>query len=133
MTQLRMSAVMISAVLLSGCGGDGVRPVSGLVTYQGQPVAGADVMFTPTEGKPSHGITDEEGRYELTTEKPGDGAWIGTHQVTVQKMERVAGAAADDPYAKMENVLPAKYAQGSSLTVTVKDESKNEIPLPLTD
>lgn len=120
-------------VFLTGCGGSGVRPVSGVVTYQGKPVEGAQVMFTPADGRPAQGTTDANGRYQLTTDKIGDGAKVGTHQVTVQKMERVPGAAADDPYAQMKNVLPAKYAQGGALTVTVENKPQNDIPLSLAD
>ncbi len=99
----RCSGVCRGAVLLGlaaflvGCGGGGgdqygVQPVSGVVTCQGKPVANATVNFTPVkeegraEGRPGRvalGITDENGKFRLTTYENYDGAIVGRHTVTV--------------------------------------------------
>ena len=61
---------------LAGCGGadDGFayQPVSGVVTVDGEPVAGLTVSFAPQtaaleSGRPSVATTDEEGRYVAKT------------------------------------------------------------------
>jgi hypothetical protein len=78
---------LATAILLSaGCsdGGTATTPVSGKVTLKGSPVAGAQVTFM-AEGAPraAIGTTDSQGRYQLTTFKPNDGAVVGKHTVTI--------------------------------------------------
>jgi hypothetical protein len=60
-------------------------PVSGYVTLDGKPLAGAAVQFHPASsgGRPAVGRTDEEGHFSLTTIKPEDGVLPGTYKVTV--------------------------------------------------
>lgn len=91
-------ALLVTSLWATGCGGGGeqydVVPVSGVVTCQGEPVVGGVVNFTPqpakdkdrAAGRPGRvalGVTDENGRFELTTYENGDGAIIGRHTVTV--------------------------------------------------
>lgn len=45
---------------------------------------GASVTFIPQEGgRSANGLTDDEGRFVLTTYEPGDGAVPGEHNVTI--------------------------------------------------
>ncbi len=79
-----IAAALLLAVL--GCG-RGDRPplgtVSGTVTLDGEPLAGAVVMFE-TEGVPaSTSITDETGHYELTYLRDIRGAAVGIHTVRI--------------------------------------------------
>lgn len=91
-------AVTVALFLpLSGCSSGqaehyDVVPVSGVITCQGKPVANATVNFTPqgsdaaAEGRPGRvalGITDKDGRFQLTTYENNDGAIVGKHLVTV--------------------------------------------------
>ena len=114
-------------------------PVSGTVTMNGQPVAGATLNFLSSDGSRSAvGQTDAQGRYELTTFSPGDGALPGDYGVAIMKYELTTDAAArpedeapdepagDDPFAggpdpEPVNVLPERYASvaTSDLTATV--------------
>lgn len=92
---LRWMSLLCLAVL-QGCGNSGeyaVVPVSGVVTCQGKPVANATVNFSPkasadrsalNPGKLALGITDEQGRFQLTTYENNDGVIIGTHIVTIE-------------------------------------------------
>src|SRR5262249_58322349 len=59
----------------------------GIVTVNGQPLAGATVTFHPAEEgrRPASGRTDDDGTFELTTFHPGDGALPGTYKITVSK------------------------------------------------
>lgn len=95
-------ATVIGAMLLvfQGCAQpqstlDAV-PVSGTVTLDGAPVEGASVVFAPTSGAgmAASGITDSNGRYELTTQNPGDGAVEGSYMVMISKTE--GGDTVDD-------------------------------------
>lgn len=74
-------------------------PVSGHVTYNGSPVDGAVVAFSPKEGGTgfaASGTTNSEGQYKLVTyesaAKPLTGAVPGEYVVTITKIEHDAGA-----------------------------------------
>lgn len=64
-------------------------PVSGKVTYKGQPVAKGLINFSPEksgEGRGASGTIDN-GSYSLTTLTPGDGAFPGSYFVTINTRE----------------------------------------------
>ena len=52
-----------------GCGSEsGLAPVKGRVLMNGQPLAGAAVMFHPAGGgTPATGVTDSNGDFEMET------------------------------------------------------------------
>lgn len=82
----RTTVVLIAASLfiLPGCGDTGMGQVEGVITFDGAPLAEASVSFTHIEGgRPATGFTDSEGRYQLKTLAPGDGAKVGRSQVAV--------------------------------------------------
>lgn len=66
-----------------GCSSSEFVPVSGQVTVDGTPVSTGRVEFFPATGRPAVGRIDEEGRYELRTKEPGDGARPGKYLVTI--------------------------------------------------
>jgi len=83
-----MTAILLGLtvpVFILGCGGGAANesvetaPVSGTVTMDGKPLAGATVNFT-TEKFASSGTTDAEGKYELPT-----GAAVGDNKVFISK------------------------------------------------
>jgi hypothetical protein len=151
---------------LLGCGGSAVelptQPASGTVTYQGNPVAGATVTFSPEgEGRAAFGRTDESGHFTLTTLQPGDGALEGSYTVAITKRTEPAGGAAsgdgwdpndaedvDAAYRayeaekkqnaepnEAENLLPPKYADPatSPLTAQVTADGENTWNFELTE
>jgi hypothetical protein len=81
--------------VLAGCSGSNeyeTTRVSGVVTCRGKAVANATVNFTPVpdpsrpsgnRGRVALGLTDQDGRFTLTTYQDGDGAIVGKHIVTV--------------------------------------------------
>lgn len=83
-SSVRVSA-FASAVcfLFAGCGGSGVVPVSGTLTYKGKPVTNAFVNFVPENGRPSTGETDPNGRFTLVYDPQTKGAQVGKHRVFV--------------------------------------------------
>lgn len=128
-----MGAASIGLFLLVGCGPGGkarpaVYPVSGKVTFKGQPVADAEITYqNPDSPRVAYGHTDAEGEYQLSTFGTNDGAVEGEHVVTIAKVQKNASAPAMDAsqpgedYDKMmtaaaegtmeiEHQLPAKYA-----------------------
>lgn len=140
-----------------GCSkGSGLKTgnVSGTVTFEGKPVANAQVVFQPKQGgQNAVGTTDANGRYTLMT-GTDRGALIGEHRVTVTVQsgaEQLSGIDAIDPSAAYGQAMmaaasgrppaaqtpssggiPAKYADPttSGLEFTVKAGS-NTINLEL--
>lgn len=81
-----LAVLAISLVLVAaGCGGRGFAEVTGTVTMDGRPLAGAFVSFTPAEpgGVRGVGATNATGRYRVL--RPGSkvGAQIGRNRVSV--------------------------------------------------
>ena len=140
----RMFLVLAVSALLTGCGGDGTAPVTarvkGLVTYQGKPVANLSVAFIPDVGPLATGKTDASGKFELMTNKPGDGAIIGTHKVAISfvpdEIPTMGGPDPGNTDKALISPIPAQYAdvKTSGLTKTVeKDAAKNEFTFDLKD
>ena len=134
---------------LGGCsGGTGIRtsPVTGTVTYKGQPVAGATISFIPDGGeRPAAAISAAGGKYDLAT-LDLDGAMPGNYTVLVRKLDVAAGSTApvsmeealklnSRPPAPPKELLPAKYGDvaRSPLKFEVKAGQKNVIDLQLAD
>ena len=125
----RWAAVVAVVALASGCGRSGLASVQGNLVYpDGRPakeLAGCTVVFEATmpDGKPvgAVGEVDAEGRFEMTTNKPGDGAPLGTNKVSINPRWR---GESDRP-----DPLPVqqKYASAatSGLTVEVKPGSNS--------
>jgi len=122
------------AAVFTGCGGAGTVPAGGTVTYKGQPVADANVMFTPEGGgEIATGRTDAQGKFSLGVAKPGDGAVPGEYRVSLTPKE--APRAEGDYSASAPPPFPVQYtnATGSTLKATVKRGEKNDFPLELKD
>ena len=94
----RLSLVTLLAFPMAGCG-SGMKEfplvdVSGLVTCNGKPVPKAMVYFEPVKtgesaqiGKQGFALTDEEGRFVVSTYGEQDGAVVGKHLIRVGKSE----------------------------------------------
>jgi len=93
---ISISLLIAFSVVVSGCGDGALRthPVSGTVTFQGEPLAGATVGFSPKVEGEGHGgfaRTDEQGFYRIqTTQGRADaGTTPGEYFVTITKVEMV--------------------------------------------
>ncbi len=128
---IRVGAVLLSLGLLmgllicnEGCSHSD-RPALGLVrgrvTFDGSPLAGAFVVFTPQAGgRQSSGRTNQDGVYELTYLRDIKGAKAGTHKVII--------ATATEQSAER---LPARYNSDTTLQAEVKP-GNNELNFDLT-
>jgi hypothetical protein len=103
------SLLLIGAVgLVCGCGTDGPAryDLSGTVTYQGQPVAGGEVIFTPDAAKGNTGpgsfATIKEGRYATY---PGKGVIGGPHSITIIGYKQMPGTVPDD---QLQELFPPR-------------------------
>lgn len=151
-------AVAILAVATTGCGGKrlkGLVPAHGVVTLNGEPVAGASVIFAPTsiggEAVSATATTNDKGEFKMTTLDPGDGVYPTEYVVTVAKdvfegglsLEEAKAAVANPEEARKnkKNVpeqtvihhVPVQYSsiQTSGLKITVPAKGDKEIKLEL--
>mgnify|MGYP001144857799 CR=1 FL=1 len=109
-----------------------VYPVKGSVTFEGEPAAGAFVVFHPRIApKPGDAASSPratvqaDGAFALTTAVAGDGAPAGDYAVTVQWMKPVkrGGELVPGP-----NVLPRSFAEAASTPLTASiHESDNAL------
>ena len=84
-------------LVASGCGSGEQFPltlVSGTVVCEGKPVAKALVYFEPVRtgdsaeiGKQGFALTDDQGKFVVSTYGESDGAVVGKHLVRVGKSE----------------------------------------------
>ncbi|MFG0261162.1 MAG: carboxypeptidase-like regulatory domain-containing protein [Novipirellula sp. JB048] len=141
--------MLAQASFFIGCNGpasvDGVVPTSGTVKHQGQPVAGATVTFAPDgSGRACSGMTDENGRFEVTTLQPNDGAMPGKYKILISKSEVIGALSHEETIAYIEKngkeptisvkeSLPVKYktAASSDLTAEVSEGAENDFTFDL--
>jgi len=126
---VRCAFVLAAAALLTaGCGGESfpeTYPVTGVVTFKGKPLAGADVQLVPSDPavRSAGGTTDAEGKFSVTTyfnpQNQTEGAMAGEYAVTVSKIESREVSADVEPTQAMaqmmkqggppKNLVPKKY------------------------
>ncbi len=125
--------VLVLCTVVSGCskkkveGRPDLFPATGVVLQDKTPVAGATVVFMPTSHQyASAGMTDDQGRFQLRTFEPNDGAPAGGYQVTVRKFYFVGDVE--------HQSLPVRYSnpKGSGLTAEIRADGKNEFVFELT-
>ena len=122
--------VGVVSFVMSGCGSDSeavkLAPVSGVVRHNGKPLSGAYVKFIQ-EGCPivAGGLTDENGNFQVTAFKPGDGAPVGENQISISLASQLT-----EHRKKMQEEVDAALAiedpeeQGKKL-MELEHKSKN--------
>jgi hypothetical protein len=118
-----LPGVVLLSVVTAGCGsGDPYTyaPVSGRVTLNSKPLAGATVSFQPvaagtsSPGTGSAAITDADGRFTLeVVGKKIKGAVVGKHKVTIDLAREPERDPTDDRPRIIKH-LPAKYSGKNS-------------------
>lgn len=160
----RTAAFMLVAVAgalvapIVGCNKNkmkGLRPVEGVVLYEGVPLAWASVSLNPSDGatgaKMATAMTDENGRFEART-LGQRGAFPGEYAVAIEKY--IAGTddaaveewelkradsnfkepASDETTIKVVSAIPLEYsnAKESGLTATVPEKGVKDLKFELT-
>ncbi|OAI53871.1 hypothetical protein AYO47_00705 [Planctomyces sp. SCGC AG-212-M04] len=135
------SGLVLCLAMLAGCSGSD-RPklaeTVGVVTFKGQPLPTANVVFMPASGPPAYATTDSAGVFALSTQ--GDpGAMVGSgtfiitafEQLPEKKPEHLLTAA--DLKKMNTSLIPAKYGrpETSGLKETIKPDVKNEFKFDL--
>ena len=154
---LATSCVLVASVVV-GCGDSGsvkLVPVTGSVTFQNAPVAGANITFVPESGPVATGVTDDQGKFHLVT-GTRKGAVVGTSKVSIslgsgsdmlgdnesgmseeeqmmaltQRMGESVGRTGQEG---RKSALPSKYAKAetSGLEADVQSSGTNDFPFDL--
>jgi len=97
----------------------GVVEVSGMITFDGQPLANAQIVFTPGG---EYGVTDANGKYQLRINSKRTGALPGEKVVRIWTTMRGDGydeLMGNNVYPTKETI-PVEYNRASTLTRTVE-------------
>ena len=143
--RIRRSVLLLALAGAAGCGsraaGPDTIPVTGEVLLEGQPVAGADVVFMPTadstDAAPAQAVTDAAGRFVVTSvfdqgRISAPGMRPGSYSIEVTQLERAATSASLS--RRPSNLLPKRYASAASsgFSTKVAPDGKNHVVLTLT-
>jgi len=130
MRRIAAAAALLAAVALAGCGAKDTRqPVTGQVTWRGQPLETGMIRFLPRDGsaRTEAVAVIAAGRYAVPAEHGLD---PGTYVVGVSSPDPQSGVNADAPpgerggYPAKERI-PPKYSTQSQLTFEVKAGGEN--------
>lgn len=102
-----------AAIVSQGCGrGDlpELASVSGTVTLDGKPLAGAIIAAYPDVGRPAVANIDEQGRYELQYKRGIEGTKLGRNKISFTWPTGASGPA-----------IPEKWSNASQEYIDVKD------------
>jgi hypothetical protein len=118
-------------------------PAAGVVTLDGKPVDGAQVVLVPaaegtTTGTGAYGTTDSSGRFSLRAYAEKEGAIPGEYLAQVSKtierrLDGPKGSLDGGDPVRFEFGVPGKYtsAKMSGLTVTIPDSGNRDIKFDL--
>ncbi len=137
-------ASIVAQVGLAGCGsGDGLsrHPISGMVKFDGKPLAKGMIQFFPTATAGpaiAAGATIAGGQYAIPT---AEGLVPGPYKVMISSeggKEKAAPGESTEEGAMpglgllhAPELIPAQYNAKSELNVTVKEEGPNEFDFDL--
>ncbi len=147
-------SVGLALILIAGCGSGAIDknianrpktfPTSGSVKLNGQPVAGATVVFAPDPGGTPKSVaalalTDSSGNFALQAYPPLPGAVPGKYKVTITKMEPPPSAptgpdAHDAPLPPPpKSLIPEKFAnvETSELVADIPDGGRDDLHFDL--
>lgn len=132
--RLGLCQLLLLAVALTGCQQrpTTLNPVTGKVAYNGVPLRGGLIVFTPDasrgeSGKVASAKIDGNGGYTLMT-GDGAGATAGWYRVTVASLQPSA-----DPRGMPNSLLPDKYLDPttSMLSCEVQPNRLNQLDFNL--
>ncbi len=114
---------LVATAIMAGCGG-GLKtvPVSGAISFDGQPLTSGSVTFVPDASKGNSstlepvGAIGDNGAYSLTTQDKA-GAPVGWYKVVVRS---TAPSNPNDPYSLPKSLIPEKYASADTTDLAVE-------------
>lgn len=127
------------ATTLTGCGGSSDRlkvvPVSGVVTFNGQPLPNGSLLFVPVQDGPSaQAILKSDGTFSAGTYETADGVVPGEYQVSITAFDIPVDQELDASAPSPKSLIPDRYRspEQSGLTATITGDGKNELRFELT-
>jgi len=134
---------VLLGLFTGGCKGpkvEGLVPVRGTITFNGEPLEGATVGFTPKEFKSGDrlgtGKTDAQGRFELRT--IGElGVLPGEYVVVVIKNETISDRQTSPTGrpvpSEVRSLIPKRYGdpKTSNLNVIVGQSGNRDLQLTI--
>jgi len=134
------TAVLLFCLAAASCSrGSNVVPVSGIVTFEGEPLVNGFVMFNVVaqdQGRPCRGRIGPGGRFTLSTFQPNDGVMPADYTITVRSWVPGSGPTPYDERAgvMVTSSIPERYMDSttSGLKQTVGD-SALDITVELTE
>jgi len=144
----RFFAALLPLLVALGCGGGAsgppLVPVEGTVTFDGQPLANANVQLIPqgqNQGQTGFAKTDAAGKFEIgTADGKTKGAAAGDYKIVISKhikpdgSDYVAKPDEDPMLANYKELLPAVYSnpEQTNLTTNIPAEGKKDLSFRLT-
>ncbi len=137
---VRFVVVAVIAASFNGCDNERpLAPVTGKVTYRGEPLKFGTVMFQPPSGQPATASIQPDGTFALETRGEGEGAAVGMCKVRVTCYEgqnpvsRSAPSGDEGGFGK--SLIPEKYLDydTSEITVEVKPGINDPVTIELKD
>lgn len=141
--RLVLLSLGLAAMLVAGCGEGRLAtyPVTGTVLVDGQPAGGAQLIFCPVGGseelsrvRPA-AETGPDGKFEVTTFDPLDGAPAGEYNVMIRWPAQPPTQAAGDAerVRRPRDRLRGRYfnPETSGITATVNEEATELPPFQL--
>ena len=113
-----------------------IHPVSGIVTLDSKPIEGARLVLISLQGQQPgditpNGISDAEGKFQISTYSVADGAPDGAYAITVSWPETRNAGSSEPEYGKER--LPKRYQipEQSGFVVTVSEDLQDPWNLEL--
>ena len=121
--------VGVSLFFQPGCGGLSDQPelgqVTGTITLDGKPLSGIAVVFQPESGRPARGMTDAEGKYELTYIRQTKGTKVGPNRVEIAPSED--GEPEESENADEESTSVTKRPKSGKPTIPSRYNVRSEL------
>ncbi len=144
---MKYFAFSLLVSLSVGCGENlnrsATAPVSGIVTFDGQPLASGTIIFETAGSRPASGVIKEGAILNVTTYKFNDGVPVGLHKISITATETEKKAVMANPGEMTafdpnymgggNSLIPPKYNNPttSGLTAKIKSGTENVIQLKL--
>jgi hypothetical protein len=126
LARVRYALPLLGLLVASGCAeqGEPLYPVSGEVTFEGEPLAEGTIAFVPIDGRSPHATPITAGKYEV--ELPA-----GPQKVVIEASRFIGPEDKVMGLRPREQFVPDKYNIESTLQVEVKSDQANEFNFPL--
>lgn len=135
-----ISLGMFGVATIAGCG-DGISrvPITGFLTVQGEPLAGASVQFFPqtgTQGEGAIGVAGPDGKFAVISSRQDDaGIPPGKYKVRVSLMMEKGKVLPPDAlqadFPNAQEVIPSPFSTANSTLEVMIPAGGGEVKVDL--